>query len=216
MSAEANSLEAGLVALGLTAPAQAIDRLVRYLDLLEKWNATYNLTSVRDRRSWVSVHLLDSLAATPYVVGDRIVDVGTGAGLPGIPLAICRPEWKVLMIDSVQKKTAFIAQVIAELGLSNATVRHGRVEDIRLDVLANTAISRAFSDLGKFVRLVHPLVRADGEILAMKGSHPAAELPRVPGDYELVSMPRIHVPGLDADRHLALFRRRPEKAGMTS
>lgn len=193
--------------LGLPASEVVVEKLVRYLNLLEKWNSTYNLTAVRDRSLWASIHVLDSLAAASFVTGPRVIDVGTGAGLPGIPLALCRQEWNVLMIDSVQKKAAFVAQVIGELRMTNATVHHGRVEHFRSDEPANTVISRAFSDIDKFARLVRHLLAPGGRLVAMKGTHPADELRAAPDGFELISVHRLQVPGLDAERHVAVLEK---------
>lgn len=213
MTSEAAALEEGMARLGLSGPPGAVDRLIRYLDLLEKWNRSYNLTSVRDRTAWVSVHLLDSLAVAPDVVGPRVLDVGTGAGLPGIPLAVLQPDADIQMIDSVQKKTAFVAQVIAELGLRNAHVHHGRVEELVLDPPADTVVSRAFAETAKFVALVHHLVRPGGRLVTMKGVHPAEELDSLPAGVDVTAVHPVEVPGLAASRHVVVLRLRDPLPG---
>src|SRR5512135_1267886 len=143
-------LAAGVAALGLALPEGAEARLLAYLALLDKWNRVYNLTAVRDAGRMVSHHLLDSLAAVPFFVGETALDVGSGGGLPGIPLAIARPGLRVTLIDSIAKKTAFLLQVKAELGLSNLDVVTGRVEDYRPVARFDVITSRAFSDLKEF------------------------------------------------------------------
>lgn len=207
MTSDSSALKTGMAQLGFPASEAALDQLCRYLNLLEKWNHVYNLTAIRDRSLWASIHVLDSLAAASYVEGPRVIDVGTGAGLPGIPLAICRPEWEVLMIDSVQKKAAFVSQVIAELRMSNATVRHDRVEHFQPLQLANTVISRAFADIGKFAQLVRHLLLPGGRLVAMKGIHPADELRAIPEGFDLIAVHRLQVPGLEAERHVAVLQK---------
>jgi len=198
-------LAAGIAALGLALPEGAEAKLLTYLALLDKWNRVYNLTAVRDAERMVSHHLLDSLAAVPFFQGERVLDVGSGGGLPGIPLAIARPELQVTLIDSIAKKTAFLLQAKAELGLGNLTVVTGRVEDYRPAGGFDVITSRAFSDLREFVALTRHLLKRGGCWLAMKGLYPNEEIAQLPpgvkvgADYELV------VPGLDATRHLIVL-----------
>ena len=198
-------LKAGIAALGLALPEGGEAKLLAYLALLDKWNRVYNLTAVRDPERMVSHHLLDSLAAVPFFQGERVLDVGSGGGLPGIPLAIARPEVRVTLIDSIAKKTAFLLQAKAELGLANLAVVTGRVEDYRPDARFDVITSRAFSDLREFVALTRHLLKPGGCWLAMKGLYPNEEIAQLPpgvkvsADYELV------VPGLDATRHLIVL-----------
>jgi 16S rRNA (guanine527-N7)-methyltransferase len=197
-----NQLSAGIAAMGLTLPAGAEQKLLAYLALLDKWNRVYNLTAVRDAERMVSHHLLDSLAAVPYFQGETVLDVGSGGGLPGIPLAIARPDLQVTLIDSIAKKTAFLLQAKAELGLGNLAVVTGRVEDFRPATGFDIITSRAFSDLKEFVNLTRHLLKPGGRWLAMKGLYPHEEIAfltdraKVSADYALV------VPGLEASRHL--------------
>jgi 16S rRNA (guanine527-N7)-methyltransferase len=200
-----SQLAAGIAALGLVLPDGAETKLLAYLALLEKWNRVYNLTAVRDTERMVSHHLLDSLAAVPYFQGRAVLDVGSGGGLPGIPLAIVRPELKVTLIDSIAKKTAFLLQVKAELGLANLNVVTSRVEDYRPEMRFDVITSRAFSDLKEFATLTRHLLTPAGCWLAMKGLMPHEEIASLP-DWVKVSANRaLAVPGLQANRHLIVL-----------
>ena len=204
---EADRLERGLAALGLKLRAGELAKLERYLDLLEKWNRVYNLTAIRDRERMVTHHLLDSAAILPHVKGPRVLDVGSGAGLPGIPLAIANDGLQVTLLDSNHKKTAFLHQAVAELGLKNATVAAERVESWRTSVRFETIVSRAFSELGEFIAASGRLLAPGGVIAAMKGVHPRDEIERVPGGFQVVNVVKLTVPGLDAERHLVIVAR---------
>lgn len=193
-------LAAGVTALGLTLPPDGEDRLVAYLALLQKWNRVYNLTAIRDPDRMVEQHLLDSLAAVPLFGAGRVLDVGSGGGLPGIPLAIARPELSVTLIDTVSKKTAFLIQARGELGLSNLTVVTGRVEEYRPETGFDTITSRAFAELALFVNLTRHLLVPGGRWLALKGVHPTEELAALPGDVRPFAQHALDVPGLDAER----------------
>jgi 16S rRNA (guanine527-N7)-methyltransferase len=198
-------LAAGLAALGLDLPPGGEARLLAYLALLDKWNRVYNLTAVREPVRMVSHHLLDSLAAVPHFAGPAVLDVGSGGGLPGIPLAIARPELQLTLIDSIAKKTAFLLQAKAELGLANVTVVTGRVEDFRPETGFDTITSRAFSDLREFVALTRRLLKPGGCWLAMKGLCPNEEIAVLPDDVKVSADIWLHVPGLDASRHLIVL-----------
>ncbi|AAZ98760.1 glucose inhibited division protein [Thiobacillus denitrificans ATCC 25259] len=198
-------LAAGVAALGLALPADATQKLLAYLALLDKWNRVYNLTAVRDAGRMVSHHLLDSLAAVPHFRGETVLDVGSGGGLPGIPLAIARPDLQVTLIDSVAKKTAFLLQAKAELGLANLSVVTGRVEDYRPAARFDVVTSRAFSDLREFVTLTRHLVKSGGRWLAMKGLYPHEELALLPQGVKVSADYELHVPGLEAHRHLIVL-----------
>jgi 16S rRNA (guanine527-N7)-methyltransferase len=200
-------LAAGIAALGLTLPADAAGKLLAYLALLDKWNRVYNLTAVRDAERMVTHHLLDSLAAVPHFDGATVLDVGSGGGLPGIPLAIARPELQVTLIDSIAKKTAFLLQAKAELGLGNLHVVTGRVEDYRPAAAFDVVTSRAFSDLREFVTLTRHLLKPDGRWLALKGLYPHEELVLLPHDVKVSADYELHVPGLEAHRHLIVLER---------
>lgn len=198
-------LAAGITALGLSLPADAANKLLAYQALLEKWNRVYNLTAVREAERMVSHHLLDSLAAVPYFKGGTVLDVGSGGGLPGIPLAIGRPEIQVTLIDSVAKKTAFLLQAKAELGLANLHVVTGRVEDYHPATAFDVVTSRAFSDLREFVTLTRHLLEPGGRWLAMKGLYPHEELVVLPPDVKVSADYELDVPGLEAHRHLIVL-----------
>jgi 16S rRNA (guanine527-N7)-methyltransferase len=202
-----SQLSAGIAALGLALPDGAEPKLLAYLGLLDKWNRVYNLTAVRDAERMVSHHLLDSLAAVPYFQGNRVLDVGSGGGLPGIPLAIARPELQVTLIDSIAKKTAFLLQAKAELALSNLTVVTGRVEDYRPDAAFDLITSRAFSDLKEFVQLTRHLLEPGGRWLAMKGLYPNEEIAVLPAGVKVSADHALLVPGLEANRHLIVLER---------
>lgn len=198
-------LAAGIAALGLTLPDGAEAQLLAYLALLDKWNRVYNLTAVRDAERMVSHHLLDSLAAVPFFQGESVLDVGSGGGLPGIPLAIARPEFQVTLIDSIAKKTAFLLQAKAELGLTNLQVVTGRVEDFRPETGFDVVTSRAFSDLREFVTLTRHLLRPGGRWLAMKGLYPNEEIAQLPAGMKVSADHALVVPGLEASRHLIVL-----------
>jgi 16S rRNA (guanine527-N7)-methyltransferase len=204
MSVE-DQLAAGVAALGLTLPAGAEAKLLAYLALLEKWNRVYNLTAVRDAERMVRHHLLDSLAAVPFFQGEAVLDVGSGGGLPGIPLAIARPELQVTLIDSIAKKTAFLLQAKAELGLNNLNVVTGRVEDFRPESGFDFITSRAFSDLKEFVMLTRHLLNPAGHWLAMKGLMPHEEIASLPDWVKVSADHALLVPGLEANRHLIVL-----------
>lgn len=200
-----SQLKAGVAALGLALPAGAEATLLAYLALLDKWNRVYNLTAVRDVERMVSHHLLDSLAAVPYYKGEAVLDVGSGGGLPGIPLAIARPELRVTLIDSIAKKTAFLLQAKAELGLGNVQVITSRVEDFRPDAQFDVITSRAFSDLKEFVTLTRHLLKPGGCWLAMKGLLPHEEIATLPGWVKVSANHELAVPGLEASRHMIVL-----------
>ncbi|HEY9097843.1 MAG TPA: 16S rRNA (guanine(527)-N(7))-methyltransferase RsmG [Thiobacillus sp.] len=195
-------LAAGIAALGLSLPDGAEAKLLAYLALLDKWNRVYNLTAVRDAERMVSHHVLDSLAAVPYFQGTAVLDVGSGGGLPGIPLAIARPELQVTLIDSIAKKTAFLLQAKAELGLINVQVVTGRVEAFKPEANFDVITSRAFSDLKEFVTLTRHLLAPTGHWLAMKGLMPHEEIVSLPDWVKVSANHALTVPGLEASRHL--------------
>jgi len=200
----ADRLHAGLAALKLDLDTTAQERLLAYLDLLTKWNKTYNLTAIHEPERMLTHHLLDSLAVLPFISAGRLLDVGSGAGLPGIPLALARPGMHVTMLDASHKKVAFMQQAIIELGLRNAEALHVRVEDLKSEVPFGQIVSRAFSDLSEFVRLSGHLLAQGGEWLAMKGLYPNEELAQLKGA-RLKADIKLNVPELGADRHLIVL-----------
>lgn len=195
------TLRSGLDQLSIEASDSQIDKLLSYLELLNKWNKAYNLTAIRDPEQMMIKHLLDSVAVAPYVQNDNLIDVGSGAGLPGIPLAILKPELHVVTLDSNGKKTRFQNQVKIELNLANLDVVHGRVEQFT-DQRFNQVTSRAFASIEDMVNLSADLLSDTGVFLAMKGRFPEAELKALPKEFCLLDTYRLNVPGLDEERHL--------------
>jgi len=192
-------------ALGLALADTQVATLECYLDLLEKWNRVYNLTAIRERSRMVTHHLLDSLAVLPHVRGPRVLDVGSGAGLPGIPLAVAGPALHVTLLESNHKKSAFLTQAVAELQLANVQVVMERVESWQPEARFDTIVSRAFAELGEFASLAGRLLAPQGVLAAMKGVHPFEEIERLPQGYRVQQVVRLRVPGLDAERHLVLM-----------
>lgn len=202
----AKQLQQGLLEIGLYIDEATQSKLLDYVALLHKWNRAYNLTAVRKPELMVSRHLLDSLVVQPYLQPGRILDVGTGAGLPGIPLALIRPDDAFFLLDSNSKKTRFITQAVAELGLQNVTVVQSRVEDYQPDQLFNTIISRAYSTLANMIAGTRHLLAEGGVFFALKGVYPVAEIDELPADMQLVQSYPLYVPGLDAERHLVIIQ----------
>ncbi len=198
------ALAQGLAELGIDLPAAAQDKLLAFRDLLLKWNKTYNLTALRDPEQAISHHLLDSLAILPHVGPEALLDVGSGGGLPGIPLAIARAELSVRMVDTVQKKTTFLQQAAIQLGLKNVTVDHARVETLSGQYAQIS--SRAFAELKLFVELTRHLLAPSGRWLAMKGVRPDDEIAALPADIVVDQIIPLHVPGVDAERHLIILK----------
>lgn len=192
-------LMTGLAALNLAIDEDKIDRLLSFIRLIEKWNKAYNLTAIRDLEEMVRLHLLDSLAILPYIEGKRVIDIGTGAGLPGIPLAICLPETEFTLLDSNAKKTRFVQQVVLELKLKNVAVCHSRVEQFHPEQAFDMVITRAVTGLAEMVGLTAHLLTKQGVLLAMKGQRPDAELEQMAVKKSVIP---ISVPGIDAERCL--------------
>jgi 16S rRNA (guanine527-N7)-methyltransferase len=193
-------LNTGLEQLGLNH--DVAPTLIHYLQLLARWNKVYNLTAVREPKDMVSRHVLDSLAVQPWLQGTNILDVGSGAGLPGIPLAVLNPARQFCLLDSNSKKTRFLAQIKIELALTNVTIVTGRIEHYQPQLRYDSVLSRAFASLADFIALAGPFCATNGRLLALKGSYPTAELTILPGGYQVVAVQNLQVPGLDAERHL--------------
>ena len=194
-------------AVELSADARA--KLSAYLDLLAKWNRIYNLTAVRDRREMESHHVNDALAVLPHLPdasGARLLDVGSGCGVPGIPLAIVRPRLRIVLLDASHKKIAFLTQAAIELDLANVRAVAARSEDFVAEAPFDVVISRAFSDLRTFVAVAARHVADDGVMIAMKGALRRDEIGALPTDIVVTATPALAVPGLDAQRHLVLMR----------
>jgi 16S rRNA (guanine527-N7)-methyltransferase len=204
----AGALERGLEELALELPPGARERLLKYVALLAKWNRTYNLTAIRDPLAMVQNHLLDSLAVLPHLplstAEARLADVASGAGLPGIPLALARPRWHVALVEANQKKAAFLRQAAIELRLANVELHEGRVEAWQPPRRFGAVISRAFATLAEFVAACRHLVAQGGVLAAMKGKRPDRELLALPPDVRCTAVLPVHVPFLDAQRHLVL------------
>ena len=207
-SALALVLADGVKALALELNEQQHEQLLDYLALLFKWNAVYNLTSVRDPMQMMTHHVLDSLAAVPAFEGaSNMLDVGAGGGLPGMVLAIAKPAMKVAMIDTVRKKTAFLTQVKAELGLANVTVYTMRVEQLQVSDKFDVITSRAFANLSDFVTWSGHLLAPGGQFIALKGTAPPEEQERLPKKWKVTQLRPLAVPGLDAERHLVFIQK---------
>jgi 16S rRNA (guanine527-N7)-methyltransferase len=200
-------LEDGIADLGLGLGRGARAQLLQHLALLEKWNRVYNLTSVRDAAKAVSVHLLDSLAVVAYLDAKHLLDAGSGAGFPGIPIAVARPEMQVDLLDGNHKKCAFLTQAVAELKLKNVRVSCERVESWRPGRQFDCIISRALAEIAELVALTAHLLAPGGVLAAMKGVYPFEEIERIPAGFRVRQAHTLAVPGLDAERHLILIER---------
>ncbi|QSA99127.1 16S rRNA (guanine(527)-N(7))-methyltransferase RsmG [Methylococcus sp. EFPC2] len=199
-------LSEGLAALGLPADSIRQARLLEFLNLMGKWNRIYNLTAIASPQDRVRLHLLDSLAILPHLQGERVLDVGTGAGLPGIPLAIYSPTHRFTLLDSNSKKTRFVQQAAIELGLRNVQVVHSRIEQFRDAEGYDVVLARAYASLADIVRQTGSLLKPGGTILAQKGKLPASEIAELTGwDVEGQA---LAVPGVEAERHLIKIRNR--------
>lgn len=196
-------LSRGIAQLGLSIDDAARKKLLDYVALIAKWNKVYNLTAIRDPERMIAHHLLDSLAVMPHMSAGRWLDVGCGAGLPGLVLAICQPEWQITLLDSNTKKTSFVQQAIIELGLRNARVCSARVEEFQAEPKFDGIISRAFTELGDFLKITRHLLAPGGRWVAMKGS-PQDEMSGVPDDCRVEAVISLCVPGLDAARSLVI------------
>jgi len=207
--AAAALLADGLRALGGALPTGAEARLQAYVALLAKWNRAYNLTAIREPERMVTHHVLDALAILPHLPARddvRVLDVGSGGGVPGLPLAIARPAWRVTLLDANSKKTAFLTQAAIELPAGNVEVVTARVEAFTPPRRFDVVVSRAFSELADFVDGAARHVARDGVLAAMKGVYPHEEIAQLPAGASVVAAPAITVPGLDAARHLVLLR----------
>ena len=197
-------LQQGLREMGLDLTAPVRKKLLNFLELLEKWNRAYNLTAVRDPEQMVPRHLLDSLTVLPYLQGPRVLDIGTGAGLPGIPLALARPDLDFTLLDSKAKKTRFATQALHELGLKNVAVVQERVEKFHPETKFDTLIARAFASIPDMLAASRHLCATRGRFLVMKGVFPQEELAAVTDGYR-AEVKALRIPGLDAARHVVIL-----------
>lgn len=208
----ASSLQADSSRLGVELDPAAAEGLLVLAAELAEWNRKFNLTSIDDERT-VTHHLLDSLAVGPYLQGQRIADVGTGAGFPGIPLALAYPGREFVLIDATRKKLGFVEHVAAKLGLRNVTAVHARAEQYRPPQLFDSVVARALARLDQFVRYAGHLCAPAGRLLAMKGRLDEAEMKSVPRGWRIVATHRVTVPGLDAERHVVELARVQPRRG---
>ena len=201
-------LQSGLKEMGLDLSGEQQDKLLAYVEMLKKWNKTYNLTALRDESQIISHHLLDSLTLPPYLEGAQtMLDVGSGGGQPGIPAAVCRPDLQITLLDANTKKTSFLQQAAIELELKNVRVVSGRVEAVQ-GLRADVITSRAFADLADFVNWTTHLLQDGGCWAAMKGVYPAAEIDRLPDSVCVERVDKIRVPQLNAERHMVILRKK--------
>lgn len=201
------ALAAGIEQLGLTLAPSRRKLLLAYVRLLAKWNAVYNLSAIRSEPEMLNHHVLDALSIIPHLPGGPLLDAGSGAGLPGIPIAIADADRSVTLLDSSSKKAAFLQQAVIELGLENASVHSARVETWRSERRFDVIASRAFAELAEFVSRTRHLLAPSGMFAAMKGVYPQAEIERLPEGFKVRSVERLAVPGVNAERHLVLVER---------
>lgn len=201
-------LDSGLKSLGMVLDVGKRDQLLQYIALLDKWNKVYNLTAVREPERMIGLHILDSLSVLPHLRDcSTIIDVGTGGGLPGIPLAIANPALRVTMLDTIAKKTTFVRQAISDLGLRNANIVTGRVEDFQPAIKFDCVISRAFAELKDFIEGAGHLCAESGVMLAMKGVYPHDEIARFPAGFVTKQVIVLNVPGVEGQRHLVVIQK---------
>lgn len=181
------------------------NKFVSYLELMQQWNRIYNLTAIRDPQEMVMLHILDSLSINPYLHGPRIIDVGTGAGLPGIPLALINPDKQFVLLDSNSKKTRFLTHVVNELQIKNVEVVHARCEDFQPEKCFNTILSRAFASIKVMLATTKHMLCKDGQFLAMKGVYPEQEIAEMPKEFKMLAAHELKIKGLDVNRHLVII-----------
>jgi len=196
-----------------TFSAEIEEKMGAYLAILRKWNRVYNLTAIRDPKESVMLHILDSLSIRDYLHGERILDVGTGAGLPGIPLALTCPDKQFVLLDSNSKKTRFLTQVLCELALKNVQVVHARAETFKPEKKFDSILSRAFASIQVMLEATQHVLAEQGQFLAMKGVYPAAELMAISPSFEVVAVHKLVINGLAAERHLVCVAKKGVTGG---
>jgi 16S rRNA (guanine527-N7)-methyltransferase len=206
-AAERDLLESGARELHVALPAAARDAMLRIIDELERANSQFNLTAIRDRSGMLHKHLLDSLSLHAFLRGTRIADVGTGAGFPGLPLAIVNPEREFVLIEATGKKARYVRETAQRVGAANVSVHHGRAELYRPPAPFDTVLARALSSLADFVAYAGHLCAPGGRLLAMKGKRPDEEISALPKSFRVLAVHRLRVPGLDDERHLVEISR---------
>lgn len=202
MSSEKSFLHNALLQNHYALPEKVEDDFFAYLELLQQWNRIHNLTAVRDYHDMVYLHILDSLAITPYLRGSHIIDVGTGAGLPGIPLALTQPEKQFVLLDSNIKKTTFLTQVVLQLKINNIQIVHQRVEDFHPKKHFDCVLTRAFASIKVMLNATQHLLGKEGVFLSMKGLYPEKELEEIPENFTVFRVHALRINGLNAERHL--------------
>jgi 16S rRNA (guanine527-N7)-methyltransferase len=200
-------LKQGLIANNHHLSATVNQQLLDFLALLDKWNQVFNLTAIRNAEDMVVLHILDSLAIAPFLFGKRIIDVGTGAGLPGIPLALTQPDKEFFLLDSNGKKTRFLNQVKSELSLKNIQILQARIEDYKPDIYFDSIVSRAFSSIPVMLAKTQHLAAPDGQFIAMKGNLPQQEIDEVSAEFTVVDVHKLSINGLSAQRHVVCIKR---------
>lgn len=195
-------MQRGISSLSLNCSEETLSSLLAYIDLLKKWNSAYNLLGGNESASLVSRHILDSLSISPYLEGSLIADIGAGAGLPGIPLAILNPDKNFVLIDSNGKKTRFMFQAKIQLGLDNISVENCRIEHYQSKQQIDMVMCRAFSTLADALTMLQPIFSDECKLLAMKGHYPEDEIARLPDGFELSKSIKLDVPGSESQRHL--------------
>ena len=199
---ELELLAAGSRDIGIAVDSSGAEALLKLVDELEAGNAQFNLTAIRDRLGMLHKHVLDSLTLQPYLRGSRVADIGTGAGFPGLPLAIVNPQRRFTLVEATGKKARFVEQTARRLGCHNVQVEHARAENYRPFELFDTVVARALSSLADFAAYAGHLCAPDGRLLAMKGKRPDEEISALPKSFRVLAVHRLKVPGLDDERHL--------------
>ncbi len=200
-------LVTGARELGIALDDTQREQLLTLLSELLEWNSRFNLTAIRNPAEMLSKHLLDSLSVHPYLHGRTVADIGTGAGFPGLPLAVVNPDRQFALIEATRKKARFVEHAVERLRLANVGVVNARAENHRPAARFDAVLARALGNLSEFVRVAGHLCAPRGKLLAMKGKPPHAEIDEVPHDWRVAALHRLHVPGLDAERHLVELER---------